>query len=439
MLNKLLSIGYTKGLKGYQLFQLRMRNGIAYATLFVMLCYTIIHIAQQDDSRIFYSHILYVIIALSILIGHYNRRYDLVRYIIMAAYPLGFFVSCVFLGKEYHAEYLIFLTAVGAVYLFKNIKLRLVFLSYNVIIFIIIKIYYLYNPNEIIALNPFFIPIFNLLNGLISLILIFLMVNASYSYSQSLYKKLKILSTNQEDIIAARTKEINQKTEELERSNKELKRFAYISAHDLREPLRNILGFSQLLDRSIKTKNYDKVDEYFGFINDSILRMDTITKDIVNFSELEQHISNTKLTDVNATVQQIFEDVKSIRPSTQLVSDDLPTININPKLCKELFENLIENGIIYCTQKMPEIKIQCTETKNHYHFSITDNGLGISSEYYEVIFVMFKRLQNDLKQPGSGIGLAICQKIVTGYGGKIWVESQVNQGSTFHFTFPKKS
>ena len=438
MLDKLLLIGYQKGLKGYQLLQLRMRNGIAYATLFVMLCYTIVHVTQQDDYRIFYSHIIYVTISLAILIAHYYKQYKLVRYIIMTCYPIGFLVSCIFLGKEYHAEYLLLLTSVGSVYLFKGNKLRFTFLTFNVIVFIIIKVYYFYSPSGIITLNSFFIPIFNISNGLITLILIFLIVHGSYSYSQKLYKKLKILTANQEDIIIERTKEINQKTEKLERSNKELKRFAYISAHDLREPLRNILGFSQLLDRSIKNKNYDKIDEYFGFINDSILRMDTITKDIVNFSELEQHITNTKYIDTNVIVQQIFNHVKEVRPNVQLISGDLPPIVINPKLCKELFENFIENGILYCTQSIPTIEIRYTELPNHYQFSIKDNGIGIPKEYYETIFVMFQRLQNDIKQSGSGIGLAICQKIITGYGGRIWVESQINQGCTFFFTFPKR-
>jgi signal transduction histidine kinase len=438
MLKKLLSIGFNSNLKGYQRFQLELRNGVAYATLFVILCYCAIHITQQDDPRIYYSHILYIVITISILTLNYFHKYKLVEYVIMTLYPIAFLITALFLGQAYHSEYLLFLSSVGTIYLFNSKKLQFFYFGFNLILFIFIKVHFHFHPEGFVTLNAYFVPILSFLNGLLALVFIFFIIYSSYSYSQLLYKKLKIITANQEDIIAKRTKEIQQKTEELERSNKELKRFAYISAHDLREPLRNILSFSQLLDRSIKAKNYDEIDEYFGFINNSIHRMDTITKDIVNFSELEQYIINAKHVDTNVIVQQVFNDFKTLETDVELISDDLPPILINPKLCKELFENLIENGILYSKKQTPKIEISYTELPNSYQFSIKDDGIGISEEYHETIFVMFKRLQNNIEQHSSGIGLAICQKIVTGYGGKIWVESKKNQGSTFHFTFPKR-
>ena len=257
-------------------------------------------------------------------------------------------------------------------------------------------------------------------------------------YNRKLNNRLKNLTINQEIIIEERTIEIQKKSKALEQSNNEFAQFAYISAHDLREPLRNIMSFSQLLERKIKKKEFDEVDEYVTFINKSIRRMDVITKDIVNYVEIEKYVGRVDDVDVFKLVKDIneFFQIKSSK-KIKFYVQKMPILNINQKLCHNIFYNLIENAIQYCKKDIPEVKIRVKNLDKFYQFSIEDNSIGIAPEYFDNIFMMFKRLHNDINKSGSGIGLSICKKIILAYGGKIWVESELGKGSVFNFTLPK--
>lgn len=254
-----------------------------------------------------------------------------------------------------------------------------------------------------------------------------------------LYDKLQSITKNQEKIIEKRTQEVYEKSKEIERSNQELKRFSYISAHDLREPLRNIMSFSQLLKRDLKQGQLDNVDEYLDYISSGISRIDSITKDIVSYTELEEYIEKISKIDTRFITHKIFSEIQDTGKALIFTTENLPKVHMNGQLCHLLFSNLIYNAIQYCDKEMPNITISATPQENTYLFEVKDNGQGIPAEYYETVFEMFKRLHNDLDKSGSGIGLAICKKIISAYGGKIWVESQMGKGSSFYFTLPKVS
>lgn len=243
-----------------------------------------------------------------------------------------------------------------------------------------------------------------------------------------------------EQKVTERTKALAKSNRELQNSYYEMERFAYVSSHDLKEPLRNINGFAQLLGRILGKEADDEIKECIEFISANARQMNNLIEDILEFSRiskeekeketihLHQLIDNVKIT----LAQKIEEK------NARIEVGQLPVISGDSSQLLSLFKNLIENGIKYNESKPPIIKINCTTTQDsEYLFSIADNGIGIEPNYYDQIFEMFKRLHSRREYEGSGLGLPICKKIVEDYDGQIWVKSQENHGSTFYFTIPK--
>lgn len=427
MFKQIVNLGITEGISEERKFQLKVRNFLALIIILAVSNYIGVHFLLKDDKTIFWTYLVYYLAATSLLYAHYHQRFTLGEYIITLFIPLAFFNSCIFLGKEYHAEYLLFITGVSSCYMFEQLEKRKtirkrIFL-FHILLFITIKIYYYHNPYGIVSLNGSVTVVFNLLNSLAAFLTIYRIVSASFYFREELYDKLHQLSTQQEQIIQERTREI--------------RRFAYISAHDLREPLRNIIGFSQLLHRDVKAGKSEHLEEYLGFISSGIQKIDTLTKDIVNYTELEHHIPIVQEVDTQKIIQTIIDGYQNHPKPIQFKYTSLPIIRMNRKLCMLLFSNLIENAVTYCDKPYPKVTINCTTMDDTYQFAIIDNGKGISEKYFDTIFVMFKRLQKDIAATSSGIGLAICKKIITAYHGKIWVASKEKEGSTFYFSLPK--
>lgn len=226
---------------------------------------------------------------------------------------------------------------------------------------------------------------------------------------------------------------------QLSRSNKELEQFAYVVSHDLQQPLQSILGFSQLLMYKYGETLDHQGKHYLEHIVAASHRMRQLTKDLLIYAQIGKSIEAIEISDCN----QIIEIVKSnletiILPNKVTVEyQDLPQVKVNKGPLVQLFQNLMENSIKYSRKEVKTaIKITATPKNNSWLFAVKDNGMGIASEDCKCIFEMFKRLAEAKSLPGTGIGLAICQKIVEYHGGEIWVESQINQGSTFYFTLP---
>jgi PAS domain S-box-containing protein len=243
--------------------------------------------------------------------------------------------------------------------------------------------------------------------------------------------------------LAAKVKELESKNEELEKyisSNLELENFAYVASHDLREPLRSIIGFSQLLQQKLgKTDNAD-VLEYLRFITESAQQMNRLINDLLQYS-----LVNTEHTAKNIRTSFVIEktilNLRELIHQTKAIINvgDLPDtiIGYEPKI-SQVFQNLIQNAIKFHRPNIaPIVTISSSETPTHWHFRVADNGIGISPEYFDKIFLLFRRLHNRKEFSGSGLGLAICKKIIDQHNGQIWVESTIGQGTTFHFTIAK--
>lgn len=249
------------------------------------------------------------------------------------------------------------------------------------------------------------------------------------------FKKLEKELRKHQDTLEEKVKE---RTKALSESNKELEQFAYITSHDLREPLRMITSFLQLLERRYKDKLDKDANEYIGFAVDGAKRLDAMTSDLLEYSRITSEKREISPVNFERVLEEALLNLKvPIKENNALITHDpLPTIDGDEKLKVQLFQNLIGNAIKYHGSDIPKIHVSVKKEKNQYLFSIKDNGIGMSPEYLEKIFTIFKRLHTQEEYDGTGIGLSIAQKIVQQQGGEIWAESEPGKGSTFYFTIP---
>ena len=228
------------------------------------------------------------------------------------------------------------------------------------------------------------------------------------------------------------------KIEELKRSNEELEQFAYVSSHDLQEPLRMITSYLQLLQRKYQGNLDDKADKYINFAVDGAVRMQNLIIDLLEYSRVDTGDDEPGSIDCKFILNKVLFDIKAvIKENNATISHDpLPEVMADSTQIVQVFQNLIINGIKFHGEEAPKIHISAEKIANEWVFSVQDNGIGIDQQYSERIFEIFKRLNSRDRYPGTGMGLAICKKIVERHGGRIWVESKLGKGSTFYFTLP---
>jgi PAS domain S-box-containing protein len=235
--------------------------------------------------------------------------------------------------------------------------------------------------------------------------------------------------------------ELTKLTDDLRRSNKELEQFAYVASHDLREPLRMVTLFSQLLQKNYGGRLDPDADEFIGYIVEGAIRMDSLVNDLLEYSRVSSQGRPFQPTDFKSVIQEVRTNLAVAIMESGAVLDvrSLPTIDADRSQIVQLYQNLISNAIKFRRDQAPHITIAMEEDKQEWMFSVQDNGIGIEEEYTAKIFNIFQRLHSKDQYAGTGIGLAICRRIVERHGGKIWVESDPGQGSTFRFTIPKNA
>jgi PAS domain S-box-containing protein len=232
-----------------------------------------------------------------------------------------------------------------------------------------------------------------------------------------------------------------QKVDELCRSNEELEQFAYIASHDLQEPLRMVSSYTQLLSRRYRGQLDANADEFIAFAVDGATRMQRLIQDLLKFSRVGSKGTDPCNTSSEEALQQaIFNLRGAIEASgAQITNDTLPNVMADEAQLTQLFQNLVGNAIKYQSTGIPRVHISAERNgESKWMFSVQDNGLGIDSKYFEKIFGMFQRLHKREEFAGTGIGLAICKKIIERHGGSISVESQLGQGSTFRFALAEE-
>jgi PAS domain S-box-containing protein len=264
--------------------------------------------------------------------------------------------------------------------------------------------------------------------------------NKATDYTQDDIGVLQALALPVMDLVAIKQSEevARQAAAELARSNKELEQFGYVASHDLQEPLRMVTGFVTLLQQRYQGRLDANADEYIGFAVEGVTRMQALITDLLAYSRVGDKVKALAPADLGAALVRALANLKTSieEVGAVIMGDELPTVSGNPGQLTQLFQNLIGNAIKFRGERKPEIHVGAERKDGEWLFAVRDNGIGLDMKHKDRIFQVFQRLHTREAYPGTGIGLAICKKIVERHGGRIWVESQPGQGSTFYFTMP---
>jgi len=291
---------------------------------------------------------------------------------------------------------------------------------------------YAFNPHIHLTISPVRLSLSVIVSILISL------VAQRRNETEAM---LRNLNESLDERVRQRTAELQRSNAELSRLNEDLNQFAYSASHDLQEPLRMIAIYSQLLERKYRGKLDSQADEYIGIVVQGAKRMEMLLRDLLSYSKtINIAPEPVTCTDGNDAAAKALSNLSAaIQESAAKVSvDRLPALNVREVHLVQLFQNLIGNAIKYRGDNPPVVDVTAQRQGDQWTFNVKDNGIGIPTQYREHVFRVFKRLHSLDKYEGTGMGLAICQRIVERYGGRIWVESEEGHGSTFHFTLPAR-
>ena len=267
--------------------------------------------------------------------------------------------------------------------------------------------------------------------------------NAALHETQKQLVEVNALLEKNNAILGAKNEEIAFKNKQLKNSNEDLENFAYVASHDLKEPLRMINSYTALLKRKYNDMFDENGKEFMYFVTDAAKRMNVLLDDLLNYSRVGKTGTMDNMINVNdvlliveSNLSKRLEEEKGV---IQVNSQSIPTILSNHTQLVQLFQNIISNALKFRGERDPIVTIDCQLKDGQHVFSIQDNGIGIAEEHQSRVFEMFKRLHTREEYEGTGIGLSTCKKIVQKHGGDIWLESTLNEGTTFYFAIPKKT
>ena len=227
--------------------------------------------------------------------------------------------------------------------------------------------------------------------------------------------------------------------EKLAQSNQDLQQFAYVASHDLQEPLRMVSSFTQLLSDRYADQLDEKAQSWIHYAVDGAQRMQILIQDLLSFSRVNTHGNEFSRINLSIPASQAIQNLSLRIEETGAVIDTqaLPSLPVDGTQITQLFQNLLANALKF-SDHQPQIRIRAAEKKSHWVLSVEDNGIGIDPEFQKKVFIIFQRLHTRSQYPGTGLGLAVCKRIIQRHGGRIWVASEPGKGSVFSFSLPKE-
>ena len=254
--------------------------------------------------------------------------------------------------------------------------------------------------------------------------------------------KKKVIQCNVRDISERKQieRQLASAMATVQRSNKDLEQFAYVASHDLQEPLRMVSSYTQLLAERYGDQLDEKAKKYIDYAVDGAIRMQRLINDLLTYSRINTQGVIPKLTDSHSVLGEALRNLSAAIEENRAIvtNDDLPVVRADASQLMQVFQNLISNAIKFRrADDAPRIHVSVKNLGHEWCFSVKDNGIGIDSKYAGKVFVIFQRLHTSQEYPGTGIGLAMCKRVVERHGGRIWFESELDKGSTFYFTLPK--
>lgn len=436
LFGRLTSIGINPRMDRTTQQQVRITNSMFILTLPLYLFYAGYNFYLYDGSFVLFYFSLIGIGAIVPTLNYYNQH-NKAKWICLLFNVFVCFLLQYLFGSQMVIESLILIFVVFVVYLIDNRQSALFLILFISIGFVGLKLIEMQSQPPLNNRVRSFTPIVFFIAS-VSIISLFIIrrrkevvdhLKEKSDFEARLQHKNELLGLNK--IL------IEQQNQELEKKNEELNQFAYIAAHDLKTPVRNIQSFAQLASKHLKDSKHKKVEDYISIISDSSKHLNDLIHDLLSYSLLEKDSIDMEWVELT----EIFNSTKSLIQGKQenayeILSSDLPKAFVNPLQFKLLFQNLIENGLKYNINAKPKITLKNVSDNNYWRISFKDNGIGVDEKYQKQIFEMFERLHSNDDFEGSGLGLAICKKIIGRHSGTIKVEESSNKGTEFIIEWP---
>lgn len=433
--SKIINLGVTKEQGYYVRLNIQSLNVFGLLTIVIVSIYAYHH-AKPINLLMLLSDFIFILTGGIILFLNSRYQYQVAIYITLISFTLNFIYTAILVGEAFELQYYLIVLSIGALVLLRNKRIKIIFFNFHLFALFGLKLYFHQHPEGFVSYG---VPmLLNYFNVIIIYCITYFIVASSLGNALRYQKKLKQKNKKIEELNRVLEEKVAERTKEIANKAAELKQFTYIASHDLREPLRNIGSFVQLIQRDIAQQKYENIQEYGEYVNWAVRRMDRITNDITIYTEIENKPLNVRQIDINFLLHETQRNLSILikESRTKITVEKMPNIKADAQQISVLFYNLLKNAIQYANPATPKIIITHQSNADYWQFSIQDNGKGIDKAYQTIIFNLFKRLHNNLNHEGSGVGLAICKKIVENHNGSIWCTSAPNGGTIFSFRIP---